>query len=40
MVFIVAHEQEGKAEEKVENENDESDSQVEFCVHVPVIVPF
>uniref|UniRef100_A0A0D3BUW8 Ubiquitin-like protease family profile domain-containing protein n=1 Tax=Brassica oleracea var. oleracea TaxID=109376 RepID=A0A0D3BUW8_BRAOL len=33
-VVVHAIEKEGKAEEKVENENDESDSQVEFCVHV------
>ncbi|CAN7018235.1 unnamed protein product [Brassica oleracea var. botrytis] len=32
-VVVHAIEKEGKAEEKVENENDESDSQVEFCVH-------
>nr|VDC59945.1 unnamed protein product [Brassica rapa] len=28
--------EEGKGEEKIENENDESDSQVEFCAHDPV----
>lgn len=32
--------EEGKGEEKIENENDESDSQVEFCAHDPVYRTF